>query len=281
MARVRIVTDSTADLPDRLYKEHDIRMVPLNVHFGEEVYRDHIDIKSSEFYTKLVSSKDHPRTSQPSPGDFLELYKELTADGDHVVSVHLSGALSGTLQSAALAKEMLPGATIELVDTRSGSLGIGLVALAAARAAKAGKSAQDVAAEAREIAARMHLVMCVDTLEYLARNGRIGKAQAFLGGLLSVKPVLGLEDGVVVPLDKARGRGRALERVVELVQERVPAGSPVHVAIVHANVPDEADQMLKRLEGIYTVREGLTGIIGPVIGVHVGPGTLGIVLYRD
>lgn len=280
MSKVRVVTDSTADIPAGLRAELGIEMVPLNVHFGGDVFRDQVEIDNDAFWTRLAQSPVHPRTSQPSPGDFLDVYRRAGAEGQAVVSVHISSLLSGTYNSAQIAAGMADGVQVELVDTRSASLGLGLVAVETARMARKGAAAAEVAATARALAEHTHIFFGVDTLEFLAKNGRIGKAQALLGGLLNIKPILKVEDGLVHAADKVRGKSKLLPRVLELLGEKVPHGRKVRVAAVHANVPDEAAHWVTAVKGTYNVVETITAPIGPVIAVHVGPGTVGVVLQE-
>lgn len=279
--RVKLVTDSTADLPPEMAREHGITVVPLQVIFGSESLRDGIDIGGARFYERLASDPTPARTSQPSPGDFVEAYRRLGRDGSAIVSVHISSALSGTFQSAEVARQNCPELEIHTIDTRSVSLGLGLAVLAAARAARAGGSPGEVAAVARRVADKMAIAFTVDTLEFLARNGRIGKAQAFLGSLLSIKPVLQVEDGVVSPVDRVRGRGKALERIVDVLSGRVAPGPGVRAAVMHARAEADAAALADRLRQVYPGAEVLTGELGAVVGTHAGPGTVGVCAYRD
>lgn len=278
---LRIVTDSTADLPAELREALRIEMVPLTVHFGPESYKDGVEMDSEAFWRTLASSPHHPRTAQPSPGDFLEVYRPLAAQGYEILSIHLSAKLSGTIASAQVAAQMLPDAQITLLDTRSASLGLGLVALEAARLAQAGRSAAEILPHLEAIAGRMNVLFTLDTLEFLQRNGRIGKAQALLGGLLGVKPILHIDpEGVVAPVDKVRGRSRTLPRTLELLQERVPRGSRVRMAVLHTQAPEQAAEWLAAAKQIYEVEEALIAPIGSVIATHVGPGAIGFAFYQ-
>ncbi len=281
MSKVRIVTDSPADIPPALAKELDITVVPLTVHFGEKTYRDGIDLNPSQFYDLLEKSTVSPTTSQPSPGVFAEEYKRLTADGSAVVSIHLSSKLSGTYQAAVLGKSMVEGASIEVIDSRLASVVYGWVVLEAARAAKAGKSASEVVAHARDLLTRMRVVFAVDTLEYLARNGRIGRAQAFLGTMLAVKPLLTLEDGVVAPVEKVRGERRVIPRMVELIAEMLEPGGPRALVIGHAKCPERAAELADAAKAAFGVNDVLLSEIGSVIGTHVGPGTLHLTAVKQ
>lgn len=279
MADLCIVTDSTSDLPVEVRRELGIEVVPLNVHFGDELFKDGVDMDVDGFWQHLTRSPHHPKTSQPSPGDFAAVYKPLVEAGKEIVSIHISADLSGTLASAKIAADMFPDARIHLVDTRSVSMGLGMVVAAAARMARAGASAEEVAAFARTTGPKVRILFGIDTLEFLARNGRIGRASALLGGLLSVKPILTIQDGVVAPADKVRGKAKVLPRALELMAERIPAGSRVYAAALHANVPDEARVWLNAFSEHYKVVGDWIAPIGPVVAVHGGPGTVGIAMY--
>lgn len=278
---VRIVTDSTADLPQSVRDEYGISMVPLTVHFGPETFLDVVEMDCDGFWQKLATSPHHPKTAQPSPGDFLKVYEPLVKEGHEIVSIHLSGKLSGTISSGQIAAQMLTGAKITLVDTRSVTLGHGMISIEAARMARAGKSAAEIAAKAMEIADRMNIFFTLDTLEFLQKNGRVGKAQALLGGLLGIKPILQVDkEGLVAPADKVRGKSKVIPRTLELMAERVPAGRRIKVALLHANVPQEAAQWLAVIKEHYTVEESWTAPIGPVIATNAGPGTVGVCFYE-
>lgn len=281
MSQIRIVTDSVSDLPPELAAEHGITVVPLQVIFGPDSFRDGIDLGGDSFYEKLTTSEHHPRTSQPSPADFAGLYEELTADGATVISIHVSEKMSGTLGSARLARQMLQDRDIHVVDSQSASLGQGLQAVAAAEAVRAGRSVQDILQLLEQAAAATRVYFAVDTLEYLQRNGRIGRAQAMLGSLLSIKPLLQLEAGSVAPLDKVRGKARVMPRLLELVREAVPAGSRARFGLMHAQVPERAAELQAQLVADYPDAEFVTASIGAVVGTHAGPGTFGIVALPE
>ncbi len=281
MPKVKIVTDSTADIPRSYVEELGITVVPLNVHFGDKVYLDYVELTSSNFYDLLRKSPDHPRTSQPSPGDFAKVYEDLTRDGSAVVSVHISGELSGTYQSAVVARDLVKGQTIEIVDSRLASMAIGLAVIAGARAARQGKSFDEVVALVRDVATKTGVIFAVDTLDYLARNGRIGRAQALLGSLLSIKPLLTLEGGIVTPLDKVRGDKKVIPRMVELMGEKLAASGQAPVcSIVHADCPDRAETLRATLEQACRPQETIMSTLGAVIGTHTGPGTMALLWYQ-
>ena len=271
---VKIVTDSTADLPPAMSKELGITVVPLNVHFGTEVYRDGVEILPDEFYKRLVSSPQLPTTSQPTVGDFLESYQELSQSTNEIVSVHISSKLSGTLNSANQAREQFQGdCRIEIVDSQQGSLGLGMVAIAANLAAQRGASIDDVVKEAQQAIPRVQFFGLLDTLEYLVKGGRIGKAQAFVGSLLRIKPILTCRDGEVHPLERARTRAKGIDRLCELAQKYMPLEE---LGVVYSTTPDEAHALAQRLKPFLPNGEVFITQLGPVVGTYLGPGILGI-----
>lgn len=281
MAQVRVVTDSTADLPLALQQELHIRVVPLTVHFGDQVLKDGVDISSQEFFRRQSTSSQLPRTSAPAPGEFLAAYEPLVASGADVVSIHLSSKLSGTLQSAQLGAGMVSTGRVETVDSRSASLGVGFIAVGAARLAHRGASLDEVVAWCRSCADRMQLILAIDTLEYLQKNGRIGRAAALLGGVLGVKPILALADGAVVPVSQVRGKSKVLPRALEVAAARVAPGRRVRLAVMHGDAEAEAQAWLQAFGGQYEVVQSVTGVIGPVLGAHTGPGVVGAIFYED
>lgn len=277
--KVAIVTDSTADIPALVQKQLDIHVVPLNVIFGETNYLDGVDITSQSFFEMLPKSQFHPRTSQPSPGDFTAVYERLLKDYDEVLSLHISAGVSGTYQSAVMARDIVSTTSVTVLDTRSVSLGLGLAVVAAAEAQSAGQDLPEILAAAKRICERQTLLISVDTLEYLRRNGRIGKASALLGTLLNVHPVLRFADGAVAPHAKIRGKmSKVLQSMVDAAGEFVPHGRAVQAAIMHGNCPERAEELKALLEKTYRVDSLLVNVIGPVIGVHAGPGAVGLVV---
>ncbi|MFZ5814487.1 MAG: DegV family protein [Bacillota bacterium] len=278
---IRIVTDSTSDLPLELRREYGIEVVPLTVHFGPESFLDGVEMDQDGFWAKLKQSPHHPKTAQPAPGDFLEVYKRIQAEGDEILSIHIASVLSGTLNSAQIASQMLPEAKITLVDTRSVSLGLGMVAVEAARMVRAGKSVPEIVQAIQPICDRMNIFFTLDTLEFLQKNGRIGKAQALLGGLLGIKAILQVDkEGYVAPADKVRGRSKVLARTLELMQERVPAGRKIKIAVLHTRADGEARAWLEEAKKLYKVEESFVAEIGPVVATNAGPGTVGFAFYE-
>jgi DegV family protein with EDD domain len=278
LGNVRIVTDSTADLPKEIREQWEIEMVPLKVHFGDETFLDGVTIEASQFYEKLAKAKELPTTSQPAPSDFLDVYRKLAEQpGAEIISIHLSSAFSGTFQSAMLAKSMLENdADISIVDSKSASCGIGLLVVEAAKAAKAGKSKAECLEIVDRLRRSMQLYFLVDTLEYLHKGGRIGKAQALFGSLLNIKPILTIDDdGMVAPVEKVRGQKKAMARIVERIKEK-HAGERVKLYIAHANALDTAQDIAALIEEQIRVEEIQYTYIGPVIGTHAGPGAVGV-----
>lgn len=279
MRQVHIVTDSTCDLPLSLRESLGITVVPLNVHFGETVYRDQLDLDSDQFFRLLAQSPELPKTSQPAPILFEDAYRELTADGSSVVSIHLSSKLSGTMRSAESGREALHNrGQVEIVDSMSASLGLGLIVMAAAELANEGADQREVASFVRRLVQNVHLWFFVDTLEYLQRGGRIGRASALLGTILNIRPILKIEEGEVHPVEKVRTRSKAIDRLVEFV-ELFP--SIDRLAVMHSTQSlTEAETLLKRLEPLYPREKILVSRYGPVIGTHAGPGCLGVIVSQ-
>lgn len=277
MPPVRIVTDSTADLTEDVYQAYGIHRVPLKVLFGQEIFRDGIDIQAGEFYTRLTNGQ-FASTSQPSPGEFAEVFEELTADGSQVICLTLSSYLSGTYQSACLAQNMVKG-DIEVIDSKSASWGIGMMAMAAARAAAEGKTKDQIKSLLLDLVQKMKVFFLVDSLDYLERGGRIGKAQAFLGSLLSIKPLLCVKEGVVYPYEKVRGKNKGLERMVQLAEQDTN-GSEIICAVLAGGDMAAREAIYRKVHTRLNCREILLGEIGPVIGSHVGPGVGGLIYYR-
>lgn len=281
MSVVKIVTDSTADLPKELAVKYGITVVPLKVIFNDdEPLRDGVDIDTEQFYRRQVEKKEYSRTSQPTPAEFSKVYQELSLYDDSIISIHLSSGLSGTCQSAQMAKEMLPGADIEVIDSKMASMGHGLIALEAARAAAEGKSKDEILGIVRHMIAGAMLYFIVDTLEYLARGGRIGKAQALLGNILSIKPVLYLKDGIVHPLEKIRGRAKAIERLSQIIEEKV-GKRRVKCSLVHGMDPEGMKQLHQKIVPLLSCDEPVCSTLGAVIGTHTGPGVLGVIVFPE
>jgi DegV family protein with EDD domain len=276
---VRIVTDTTADLPLQFAHDLGIAVVPLSVIFGAEVYREGIDINHDLFYDKLIHGKVHPTTSAPSVGDFLEVYEPLLKETNEIVSIHVSSKLSATYNNAVQAAEILTdkGAHVEVVDSQVVSLGLTFVALAAARAARAGADIEQVRAVAESAAKRIRIYVMLDTLEYLRRGGRIGRGRAFLGAMLRVKPLLSLRDGEIHPEERLRTKAHAMERLFQIATSYPNVRE---VAIGYSTNPVDAHNLQLRLERALPGVNILVTRVGPVIGTHAGPGVLAIGLLE-
>lgn len=273
---VKLVTDSTCDLPRELAEQWGLTVIPCNVHFDDEVYKDGIDIGPDEFYRKLVASPRLPTTAQPSVNDFVQVYEPLRSEGHDVVSIHVSGKLSGTLNSATQARDAIQSSgsgSIEIIDSRTASVGLGLVDLEAARMVRSGASFDQVVAGVQSSLTQTHSYFLVDTLEYLQKGGRIGKASAFVGSLLNIKPLLMIKDGEAHPLERARTRERGLRRLVDIVRGLAPVKS---LSIIYSTTPDEAESLKEQLKDLVPDDQIVMSRFGPVVGTYLGPGALGV-----
>ena len=280
MSRIAVVTDSTAYLPPELVAQYGIHVIPQQLIWGDETFMDGVTIDPPTFYERLSSSGDIPTTSQPSAGEFADFFTEVARDADGIVGVFISTELSGTVASALAAQELLPDLPVEVVDSRFTTMGLGFVALAAARAAAEGKGLAEVAAAARELVPRVNVLFIVETLEYLHRGGRIGGASRLLGSALRIKPLLHLTEGRIDALGRVRTKRKAVQRMLEVMAERV-GNTPVHAAVIHANVPEEATRLREQVRERFPYTELHLVELSPVIGTHVGPGTVGVAFYTE
>ncbi|MBN2983504.1 DegV family protein [Cohnella algarum] len=276
--QVAIVTDSTADIPREVRERLGIDMIPLQVHFGDESYLDNIDLEPAQFYEKLKASNVLPKTSQPSPADFHEVYSRHVQAGRPVISIHLSSAMSGTYQSALLAKSMLEDeGNVTVIDSKSASYGYGMLVVEAAEMANQGASVDEITARIDKIRKDTKLYFLVDTLEYLHKGGRIGKASAMFGSLLNIKPILTIDgEGVVSSIDKARGQKRAFARIAELLEADFGSAPLQLSAVVTPGDTAMADELIELLHERFAISRFFRSEIGPVIGTHAGPGTVGL-----
>jgi fatty acid kinase fatty acid binding subunit len=272
MPGVAIVADTTHYLPRELVEAEDVHLVSLYVNWPDHQERESEMPDFDGFYDRLRTAAELPTTSQPSIGDFLAVYEPLVAEGRDVVSIHLAGGISGTVEGARQAAEHA-GGRIEVVDSETACGGMGLVVLAAARAARAGASADEVVAAARAAREGLKIWFAVDTLEFLQRGGRIGKAQALVGAALKIKPILSLEEEIV-PVDRVRTSGRAFERLVDYLRSRHDDGADAWV-IQHVQAREQAERLVERGREIFGCDPVWVSEVGPVIGAHVGPGLLG------
>jgi DegV family protein with EDD domain len=275
---VKIVTDTLSDITGDLAEELGVTVVPLYVRFGEDIYRDRVEITSEEFYRRLVSEDKLPSTTQPTPNDFLSVFEELTKETDEILVIVVSSKLSGTYQSAAQAKETLKAkCRIEIVDSLSVAMTEGLIVVSTVNAVKNGADLDKAAELARGAVSRSHLTAYFDTLKYLAKGGRIGKAQGLLGSMLSVKPILTIKEGEMAPLTRVRSLSAGLDYLYN-----VAAGFKKieEMAVEHCTTPDDADQLVERLGAIYPKERIYRSVISPVIGTYSGPNALAITVLE-
>ncbi len=278
MSKVAVITDSTAYLPDALLKAYNISVVPQVLIWGEETFRDGVDIMPDDFYKKLETAKVMPTTSQVSIVDMKIAFEKLLDNGYDVLGIFISSKLSGTMQSATQACEMLPKAAgkIAIIDSNSTAMAMGFHVLMAARAAQAGANLDDCRKLAEKARDHTGVFFVVDTLEFLRRGGRIGGAQALLGSALNIKPILELRDGRIESVEKVRTKRKALDRMIDLVVQQVASRTPVRLATLHANAEIEAQNALKEAALRLQPIESVFASVSPVIGTHAGPGTIGI-----
>jgi DegV family protein with EDD domain len=280
-ANTAIVLDSTADFPDAPERFPNFRVVPLYVNLGGESYRDYVDLSTAELYARLPDAPTPPTTSQPAPGDFLRVYEELAGSYERIYSLQLSGTLSGTYASAVAAAEEV-GDAVTVIDTRTVSAAIAMLALAIQRRLERGTSDEEIDELVDQYLVTHGLLFTVDTLEFLARGGRIGRGAAFAGTLLHVKPILGLVFGEVVPLKRVRGSHKALEELRNLLIEATEDSESLRIGMVDAAAPDRLaalEQLVRQARPKATV--DVVSSLGAVVGTHAGPGTLGLFWFDD
>lgn len=277
---IAVVTDSCASIPPDLTESLQIEVVPYYLHRGHETLRDLLDVSHQEFFEWLPTAETLPTTANPGPGDYLEAFKRVAGRADSIVTVHMTSKGSGAYQSACIAREMaqkeLPNIKIEVFDTLQVSMVHGWAAIEAARAAQAGSSLEQVIAAAQHVSDTGHMIQTADTLRYLYMGGRIGRASHLVGTLLNVKPIIGMEEGIIAPLGKARTRSRAYAKILELMLDRNPSNSPIRAAVTHVAAPKQAELLLEMVKQAFDCREGLISELSPVLGVHAGPGMVGI-----
>ena len=272
---VKVVTDSVSDIPADIVEELDLTVVPAYVRFGNTDYKDGVELTTDQFFDRLLNGPDYPATSQPSVGDFSEAYSGVAGGADGIVSVHVSSKLSGTINSAQQGAGMADvGCPIEVVDTLQASMGAGLVTIAAAKAARDGGSLEEVAAAARDAASKSQCICLLDTLEYLIKGGRVGKAKGMIGSLLKIKPLIIIQDGEVHDFAKERTRRKAVSRLDRAAREFGPLDS---VAVMYSTSRDEAERLANSLSSV-SDNDPVVARFGPALGTYVGPDALGIAL---
>ncbi|MFN2289569.1 MAG: DegV family protein [Anaerolineae bacterium] len=279
---IRIATDSTCDLPPGFAERYGIHIVPINIQFGTDTYEDGVTIDRATFYQKIEETGSLPSTSQPSAGQFREHYSHLVKQGaDDIISIHVTAKLSGTYQSAELAKEMMRDQVrVHPFDSGCGAAGLGFMVLEAARMVEKGKSVAEILARMEVVRERMNIILTLNDLRFAQMSGRVGKLQSSLASLLNVKPIVVLEAGIIDVSEKVRTRRKAIDRMIELMTEAVGTTQPVNLAVVHAEAPDEGQQLLARAESLFNCRETFVTDLTTSLVVHFGPKTLGLIAYQ-
>jgi DegV family protein with EDD domain len=279
-ANTAIVLDSTADFPEAPARFPNWRVVPLYVRFGDESYRDYVDLGPADFYLRLRGSSVMPTTSQPTPGDFQAVYEEL-GQYERVYSLHIAGTLSGTVESARTAAAEF-GDRIRVVDTETASAAVAMLGLAIQRRLERGTTDEEIEALVRRHRSKSQLIFTLDTLDYLARGGRIGRAAAWAGGLMRVKPILTIRDGEVIPLKRVRGNQRAFQEFISAFEAGSTDGPGLRVAIADADAPDRTEALKELIRRTRPqAKLEIVTTLGPVIGTHAGPGTVGLFWFAD
>ncbi|MBU1659960.1 MAG: DegV family protein [Chloroflexi bacterium] len=285
MSKVAVVTDSCASIPEAIIESLDIRWVPYYIHRGKEVLRDLVSIKREAFYKWLPTAKELPQTASPGPGDYMQMYEKLNKeDGvEEIVSIHMTSKGSGAYQAALAAKSMLtdtmPDLRVAVIDTLNVSMCQGWMVVEAAREALNGASFSAVVAKVKSMIPTTQMLQTADTLKYLYMGGRIGRAKHLVGSLLSIKPIISMKDGVIVPLGQARSRKRAYQMMVDKVEVAVGYMGKIKIAYVHAAAREEVEKLKSMVEGRLTCVESMVAELSPALGVHTGPGTTGLCYF--
>ena len=276
---IRIVTDSSCDLPSGLIEQYGISVLPCYVVVDDQTFKDGLEIQADDFYRRLLADGRTPTTAQPTPSDFQTVYRQLIGQGDQIISIHISSKLSGTLNSAQQAKASLDdGSAVEIIDSQLASIPLGLAVLDAAIMASKGGSVHDIAGQIRQRLSLHHGLFALDTLEYLQKGGRIGKARAFMGSVLHVKPILRLQDGEAHPVERPRNRERAMSRLVELAQELAPVR---RLAVIYSTDPDRMVELKQGLTGILPADQIIESRFGSTLGTYIGPDALGVAVTQE
>jgi DegV family protein with EDD domain len=277
-----VVLDSTADFPDAQERFPNFRTVPLYVRFGDESFKDYVEMTADRFYERLQTDPELPTTSQPTPGDFLATFEELAGRYERILSIQISSTLSGTFASAQSAAELLGGDTVRVIDSRTASAAIAMLGLGVQRRLERGTTDEEIDEFVAHYQREHQLLFTVNTLEYLARGGRIGRAAAFAGNLLNVKPILTIRDGEVIPIKRVRGNAKAFAEFRQMFEATSTDSPQLKVGIAHAAAPDRLAALRELVEHVRpnAVIEMATAL-GPVVGTHAGPGTVGFFWYED
>jgi DegV family protein with EDD domain len=276
---IKIVTDSTCDLPKAWFTRYNITVVPINIQFGTHTYREGIDIDPETFYTQINDQGELPTTSQPSIGEFQEIYESLAADGSEILSIHVTSKLSGTWQTAALTiRQLKDRIKIALVDSQTGSVGLGLMVREAAQLVEAGLTVEAIVARLEARRAEINVFIMLKDLRYARMSGRVGRLRESLASLLNVKPIVGVDQGSLVSLERVRGQKKGYDRMVSIAQEMV-AAAPVHLAVSHALDREQADQLLAQAQTRLNCQDSFIADLALSLAVHFGPGTVGLATY--
>jgi DegV family protein with EDD domain len=277
-----VVLDSTADFPEAAQRFPNLRIVPLYVRFGDESFEDYVEMTPDRFYERLRTASELPTTSQPTPADFIAVYEELAPSYEHILSLQISSTLSGTFASAQTAAEQLGGGKVRVIDTRTVSASIGLLALGVQRRLERGTTNEEIDVFVERYRRRHMLLFTVNTLDYLAKGGRIGRAAALAGNLLNVKPILTIRDGEVVPLKRVRGNAKAFAEFRELFESTSTDSPALKVGIAHAAAPERLDALRALVEHVRPHAQiEIATTLGAVVGTHAGPGTVGFFWFED
>lgn len=284
MKDIAVVCDSSASIPENIAEDLKIHVVPIYIHHGDKVWRDLIDIKQDEFYRWLPTVEKLPTTAYPGPDDFYQAYAELATKGyKNILSIHITSKSSGTFQAAKMAGEMaeekIAGLRVQAFDTLNVAMCHGWMVIEAARAAEKGAALDDITALLERILPKAEMIQTADTLKYLHMGGRIGSAAHLMGSILNIKPLIGMRDGIIVPLGRERSRKKAYEAMVNMVEKSVGAGGEIKVAYLHAAAPDQVEVIRSMLEKRVICVESIVAELSPALGVHSGPGTTGICYY--
>lgn len=276
MSKVALVTDSTAYIPADLVQKYHLTVAPQELIWGDKTYQDGVDIQPDEFYQRLKTASVMPTTSQVTIPNFKQIFQKLLEEGNDILAILISAKLSGTIDSAVQAKQMLPDANIEIVDSYTTAMAMGFQVLTVAKAAQEGATLAECKRLAEEARNHVGVIFAVDTLEFLHRGGRIGGGSRFLGTALNIKPILEVVGGRVEAVERVRTRKKSLDRVVELIEERTRGKNPIRIASLHANAEEEARGLLKEVTQRVNPVETIFTTVSPVVGTHAGPGTLGL-----
>jgi len=283
MSNVAVVTDSCASIPEELMKQLNIRAVAYYIHRGQEVLRDLVTIQRDEFIRWLMTARSLPTTASPGPGDYFRVYKDIAISGlNKIISIHMTSKASGAYQAATVAQKMIkeefPNIQIEVIDTCNASLCQGWMVIEAARSALAGLSLDQITATVKKMIPISHMIQTADTLKYLYMGGRIGRAQQLMGSMLNIKPIVGMDNGIIVPLGRAHTRAQAYQQMADMVSDAV-GKSKTKIAYVHAGAQHEVEKIKKLVEAKVNVVESLVAELSPALAVHTGPGTAGLCYY--